>query len=275
MRGANTYLAIDIGATKTLLAVFSEDGKVLTEKKIATSSDYTQFIQELKKVIDTDLNQQQFSVCCCAVPGTIDFKNGVALAFGNEDWRDVPIKHDIEQLLPESKVLLHNDAKLAALSEATLLGGNYSKVLYLTISTGVGGGVIRNGKIDPDFENFEPGQMVFEFNGQRQLWEDFASGRALKARYGKLASEIEDPAVWQEYTKSLTNGFENIVAIIKPDVIVIGGGVGAHFEKFKKFLDEELSKINNPLVPIPPIIKAKRPEEAVIYGCYEFIKQNV
>jgi predicted NBD/HSP70 family sugar kinase len=154
------------------------------------------------------------------------------------------------------------------------LANQYKKVLYLTMCTGIGGGIVKNGKIDPDFENFEPGQMVFEEDGQNLTWEHFASGRALKSRYGKLASEITDPVIWQEYAHNLANGFENLAAIVKPDVIVIGGGVGAHLEKFESFLNEDLKKINNPLVPIPPILKAKRPEEAVIYGCYEFIKQN-
>jgi predicted NBD/HSP70 family sugar kinase len=269
------YLAIDVGGTKTLLAVFSETGEVIKQHKIYTDRDYAKFLESVAKVAQDELKGYQFTDCCIAVPGTIDFKNGVALAFGNEDWRNVPILQDMKDLLSAPKLLIHNDAKLAALSEAALLDGQYDKVLYLTISTGIGGGVIRNGKIDPDFENFEPGQMVFEHDGQTIPWEDFASGRALKDRYGKLASEINEPQIWQEYTRNLTNGFENLTATIKPDVIVVGGGVGAHLEKFQNFLEEDLSKINNPLVPIPPIFKAKRPEEAVIYGCYELIKQNI
>jgi glucokinase len=267
------YLAIDIGGSKTLTALFSEDGNLVASKKIPTDPNYNQFLENLTGLINSNYKDHQITHCCCAVPGTIDFANGIALAFGNEDWHNIPIKRDVQQILPNAKVLIHNDAKLAALSEAVLFGNQYQKILYLTISTGIGGGVILNGKIDADFENFEPGQMVFEDNGKSQQWEHIASGRALKARYGKLASEISDPQTWQEYAKSLTDGFENLIAVIKPNLIIVGGGVGAHFEKFKGFLEEELKKINNPLVPVPLIVQAKRPEEAVIYGCYEFIKQ--
>jgi predicted NBD/HSP70 family sugar kinase len=267
-------LAIDVGGTKTLLAVFSEAGEIIAKQKIATNPDYSKFLQDIKQVLTINFKDCQLSNCCCAVPGTIDFNNGIALAFGNEDWRNIPIQKDLQNILPGLKVLIHNDAKLAALSEAMLLGEEYSKVLYLTISTGIGGGVIQSGKIDPDFENFEPGQMVFEYDGKTKLWEDFASGRALHAKYGMLASEINDPKIWRDYAHSLTNGFENLIATIRPDVIVVGGGVGAHLESFNEDLVEELNKFNNPLVPIPPILKAQRPEEAVIYGCYEFIKQH-
>jgi predicted NBD/HSP70 family sugar kinase len=268
------YLGIDVGATKTLFAVFEADGEMVCEKKIKTDPDYGQF----KADIAEELNQlEQFKVthCCCAVPGTIDFKTGTALAFGNEDWRDIPIKSDLEAMAKDVRVLVHNDAKLAGLSEAIPFKGEYKKVLYLTISTGIGGGVIIDGAIDADFANFEPGQMVFEHDGKSQQWEDIASGRALKNRYGKMAGEIEDPQIWKEYVKTLAAGFENLLATIQPDAVIIGGGVGAHFEKFKPYLETELKKINNPLVPIPPLLKAQRPEEAVIYGCYDYIKQNI
>jgi mannose-6-phosphate isomerase len=269
------YLAIDVGGTKTLLAVFSKDGEIIKKLKIPTDHNYSNFLENIKKFTQTELKDYEFSHCCVAIPGTIDFKNGIAVAFGSENWRDIHIVQDMQTLFPSCKILIHNDAKLAGLSEAILLSGQYAKVLYLTVSTGIGGGVIHNSKIDPDFENFEPGQMVFEKDGKTMQWEDFASGRALKARYGKLASEISDPQIWSEYAHNLTNGIENLIATIKPDVIVVGGGVGAHLDKFKSFLDEDLKKINNPLVPVPPILMAKRPEEAVIYGCYELIKQNI
>jgi predicted NBD/HSP70 family sugar kinase len=268
------YLAIDVGGTKTLMAVFSEAGEILAQHKIATDHSYPNFLDSIKQIAVNELKNYQITHCCCAAPGTIDFEKGVALAFGNEDWRNVPIREDIQSLFPNSKVLIHNDAKLAALSEAILLANQYNKVLYLTMSTGIGGGVVNQGKIDPDFENFEPGQMVFEKDGKNLVWEDFASGRALKEQYGKLASEITDPDIWRTYAHSLANGFENLIATVKPDVIIVGGGVGSHLDKFKDDLDEELKKFNNPLVPIPPILKAKRPEEAVIYGCYELIKQH-
>jgi predicted NBD/HSP70 family sugar kinase len=268
-------LAIDVGGTKTLTALFSENGDIVAKNKIPTDKEYAKFLNDLKELIDTNYKEHAIQYCCCAVPGTIDFEHGVALALGNEIWRDVPISSDISNLLPGTPVLIHNDAKLAGLSEAALVGGEYKKVLYLTISTGIGGGVISNGKIDADFENFEPGQMVFETDGQSQQWEHFASGRALKAHYGKQASEIDDPEIWREYAKVLTAGFENLLATVRPDVVIVGGGVGAHFEKFQAYLEENLNSINNPLVPTVPILKAKRPEEAVIYGCYEFIKQHL
>ena len=272
--GNEAYLAIDVGATKTLLAVFDANGEMVCEEKIKTDPDYSKLKAEMAWKISDLSKRFNFSHCAIAMPGTVDLQTGLVLAFGNESWRNVPVQNDLQAMLPSAKILFHNDAKLAGLSEAILLHKKYKKVLYLTISTGIGGAVITDDVIDKDFENLEPGQMVFEHEGENQQWEDFASGRALKARYGKQASEIEDPAVWREYAKSLAPGFENLLATVQPDAVVVGGGVGAHFEKFQAYLEEELKKINNPLVPTPPLLKAQRPEEAVIYGCYDYIRQS-
>jgi predicted NBD/HSP70 family sugar kinase len=269
------YLGIDVGGTKTLFAVFEPGGAMVCEKKIKTDHDYEQFKKNVASEIAGLLKQFKISHLCCAVPGWIDFDKGVAVGFGNLPWLNVPVAKELRTMAPGVKILLHNDAKLAGLSESILLHKKYKKVLYITISTGIGGGVIIDDVIDKDLANFEPGQMVFEQADKTEKWEAFASGAALHERYGKLASEIDDPAVWKDYTKTLVPGFEDLLATIQPDVVIIGGGVGAHFEKFKSFLEAELRQINNPLVPTPPLLKAQRPEEAVIYGCYEYIKQNL
>jgi len=268
------YLAIDVGGTKTLFAVFTSGGELVCQSKVKTAETYDQFKADLGDNIK-QLDKFSFSHACCAIPGRIDFASGVGQDFGNLPWQDVPIRSDLETILPGVKILLHNDAKLAGLSETLLLKGQYKKVLYLTISTGIGGAVITNEVIDPDFTNFEPGQMVFEHNGKMLQWEDIASGRTFMVRYGGPAAEIDDPAIWQEYVKLLTAGLEDVLANVQPDAVIIGGGVGAHFEKFKSYLESELANINNPMVPTPPLLKAQRPEEAVIYGCYDYIKQNL
>jgi predicted NBD/HSP70 family sugar kinase len=272
--GDERYLAIDVGGTKTLFAVFDSQGEMVCECKIPTNPDYEQFKLELAAELKKLSAEFKISHCCCAAPGWIDFENYVVLGFGNLGWTNIHIKDDLQELLPMAKILVHNDAKLAGLSESILLHKKYNKVLYITISTGIGGGVIINDVIDPELPNFEPGQLLFEHDGKSMQWEDFASGKALKSKYGKMASEIDDENIWKEYVGLLVPGFEDLLATIQPDVVVVGGGVGAHFEKFQPFLEEALKKINNPLVPVPHLLKAQRPEEAVIYGCYEYIVQN-
>jgi glucokinase len=269
------YLAIDVGGSKTLLAVFSEDGEVVLKHKIATNPDYAGFLTDIKNALTNELQNPQITYCCCAIPGAVDRKQGLGIRFGNLDWQNVPLQKDLSNILPGIPVLLEHDAALGGLHEALILQDEYKKVLYVAPGTGIAAVLIINGKIDPDMADNEAGHMVISTdNGQPKTWEDLASGRVLKARYGQLASEIEDPAVWSSFSAGFALGLQVLISILQPEVIVVGGGVGAHLDKFKTPLETELNKLQNKMVPIPPIIQSKQPEEAVIYGCYDFIKQH-
>lgn len=268
------FLAIDVGATKTLLAIFSDDGKVLRQKKIATDHKYDKFLEDLKRELAADnFMIQQITAACCAIPGKVDRQKGAGISFGNLPWRNVPVADDLEKIVGRMPVYVENDANLAGLYEAHV-NNNYDKVLYLTISTGIGDGIIVSGKIDAELADSEPGQMVLEHEGKLQKWEDFASGRAFRQQYGQKVAETDNPFIWKKYSQGLAKGIGELSATLQPDVIIVGGGVGAHLEKFIEPLKEELKKYSNDMVPIPPIIKADKAEEAVIYGCYEFIRQQ-
>lgn len=269
------YLAIDVGATKTLLAVFSRDGKVTCEHKFATDHSYSKFKKDLQATISSEeLKNFSISAACCAIPGKVDRAKGLGVAFGNLEWHNVPILADLEKILPHVPVLIENDANLAGLYEAHV-HKKYKKVLYVTLSTGIGGGIITNGELDEDFADAEIGHMVLERDGQLKKWEDFASGQALVERFEQTAEQLNNPFAWKKYARDVARGLDALLATLQPDVIIIGGSVGAHLEKFQQLLEAELKKFANDMVEIPPIIKATKAEEAVIYGCYEFIRQRI
>ena len=268
------YLAIDVGATKTLLAVFSEDGKILHEQKIPTSQKYDQFLGTVRHALkQIEFKKLKITASCCALPGKVDRSAGIGISFGNLPWQKVPIQADIGKLVGV-RVFIENDAKLAGLFEA-YAHKEYKKVLYLTFSTGIGSGFIIDGKIDETYADAEAGFMVIEHEGKLKAWEDFASGQALVERFGKKAAELDNPFAWKTYAKDVARGLDVLLAVLQPDAVIIGGSVGAHLEKFAEPLQEELKKFSNNMVPIPPIIKADKPEEAVIYGCYEFTRQKL
>lgn len=79
--------------------------------------------------------------------------------------------------------------------------------------------------------------------------------------------------VWKTYSHSLAEGLLQLIAITEPEVIVIGGSVGVYFDRFTEALAKELDKHALPLVSLPELREAQRPEEAVIYGCYDLAKQ--
>lgn len=266
--------AVDIGGTKTLVAVFDDKRQIIEQVKFPTPQDYEEFVAELTKTV-ASLTTKDFQRIVTAIPGRIDRKHGVALAFGNLPWTNLPIQADLEKIC-KAPVLLENDAKLAALAEAIALQPPVHKTLYLTISTGIGAGLIIDGKIPPEFEDMEAGQMLLEYQGQLRDWEDFASGRAFQAKFGTRVSDTPDEKTeaWYWLARNIAVGLVTLIATLTPDVIIIGGGAGAHLEKYQARLEEELHIYENPMFSIPPIVRAQHPEEAVLYGCYELAKQH-
>lgn len=269
------YLAIDIGGTKTLVALFSTSGRLLESARFETPAGYEDFLSELAKTYSSlQHDTKKITSCITGAPGKIDRQNGIVIAFGNLAWENVPLAADIKKICGGISVKLENDANLAALSEAHLISHAYKKILYVTVSTGIGGGIVVDGVIDPGYADTEFGHMIFEHEGKLQRWEEFASGKAIYEKYGKKVSEINDEETWYLVSRNIALGLTNVVVNLTPDVVIIGGGVGAHFEKFADRLHEEMMLYGSKLVSVPPLRKAIRAEEAVIYGCYELAHQN-
>lgn len=266
------YLAIDIGGTKTLCALFDNNGSIMRTKKFATSQRYESFLGDLaKNLISLDFKGSRH--CAIGAPGVIDRKHDLLSAMGNLDWTEISLRKDIESIvkIPTS---IENDAKIAGFYEALQLNGDHKKVLYITISTGIGIGLTTNGKIDLAVSDAGGKGMFFEHKSMLQPWENYASGKAIYEEFGMKASDIVDPTTWKEISSRFVEGFIELITLTSPDIICVGGGVGAHFEKFEKELKNQLNAYESDFVHIPPIVKAKNAEEAVIYGCFEYAKQQ-
>lgn len=270
-------ITVDVGGTKTLVASFSPEGQKLDSSKFPTPKNYDEFIEKLNDSIG-EIYSSMVTCIAIAMPALIDRSNGVALVFGNLDWENAAIKEELQKTY-NVPVLVDNDANIAGLSEAHLLNKEqYRTVVYITVSTGIGTGIIVDHKIDQNFADNEGGAMHFLHDGNLMKWEHFASGKAIVATYDKLASEIHDAKIWKKISANLAVGIANIIALLQPDAIVIGGGVGTHFDNFEKPLKKQLQTIikNSRTIKseLPLIQKAQNPEEAVIYGCYLLAQQE-
>lgn len=265
------YLAVDIGGTKTLVADMSKSGEIIKSSKFPTPKEYAVFLKELKQHINELGHEFEFGVV--AAPGKIDREHGRVIVFGNIAWKNVPLETDIRHMV-HCPIVIENDTKLAGLSESINIINEFKKSLYVTISTGISNALTINGVLDPDLIDSESGHMLLEHNGKLQTWESFASGKAIVKKYGKRASDINNQSDWKAISRNIALGLIDLIAVIQPEVIIIGGGVGSHFKKFEKPLKEQLKKFETPLAPIPEIRGAIHPEEAVVYGCYHLAKQH-
>jgi len=221
------FLLIDIGGTNTRLAV-SRDGATFAKPTIVpTPSDFDAAIAQIATLARELAGPANIKSAAVGVPGPLDQAKTMILNAPNlSGWHNKPLKHKLEQKLGVS-VSVENDAGLAGLGEATLGAGvGYPIVAYLTISTGVGGARIVNKKIDLNAIGFEPGhQIIMLEQDQASSLENCVSGASLKNRYGQPAEQIKDPAVWDQVTKLLALGLNNVTVHWSPHCIVLGGSV--------------------------------------------------
>ena len=259
-------VAVDTGGTKTLIAGYSEDGKIVKEFKFPTPANKSEYISLLITHLKAHFDSDQVDAIAIAMPGIV--KNGVALRFGNLGWKNFNIVDELKGVLNNAPIFVENDANLAGLAETRLRSPMPMSSLYVTVSTGIGSGIIINGNINPALRNSEAGHAMVEYDGVVREWESFASGKAIFNAYGKYARDIKSKRVWRKIADRISRGFLAMIPIIQPDVIIIGGSIGTHFNQYADDLRGLLKERLPAFVDLPKIVKAKYPEKAVIYGCY-------
>lgn len=267
------YLGIDIGGTKTLVATLSDNGEITDSRRFPSNHDYEQFLRDLGENLG-QLKLEDGYGACAGVSGLLDRAAGTVHALGNLPWRDKPIRDDISRLIGGRPLIIENDARLAGLSEAQLVKDRHQDVLFLTVSTGIGGAFIQEGRIAKALQDTEMGKMPLWHDGGYTHWEEFAGGRGVVKQFNKRADEITDPAQWRKIGENLAHGIGAVCSVLQPEIIILGGSVGKHADSFSPVIMEFLKRNLHPVVRQPhAIIPAQRPDEAVIYGCYDLAKQ--
>ncbi len=260
-------IAIDTGGTKTLIAGFDEVGNKQIIAKFPTPRDTHEYLEAVATHIREYIQVDAITALSVAMPGPIRDKK--VLRTPNIGWSDFDVASDLGAYFPGVPVFLQNDAALAGLAEAREFNPAGLSV-YVTLSTGAGGGISYDGKLFPEFERFEVGSMRVEYNGELQRWEDIASGKRFYERHGQYGSDVDDPAIWQDYAERVAVGLQILISLLEPDHLIIGGSMGTHFAKYSAQLQALLDNRIAKHTAVTKLSQATHPEEAVVYGCYYY-----
>lgn len=271
------FLGIDIGGTKTLLALFSSRGLCLKKLKFPTASSPSLFLSTLQNNLDTILppeKRTRLESVTVAVPGTIKIEQkNFLISCENLNWHNIDIYTSIKKLF-SCKIFFINDANSATLYEASRLK-TQDKIIYLTFSTGIGGGIFKNNYLSDSSDNFEPGHKKYLFQNRSLEWEDIASAQTLSKLYNsplsnlKLTAKIKDDIV-----SRISLGIIDIIKAESPQIVIIGGPLALIYHDLKKPLLSLLQSSPEIHPPLPRIIPAHRPTESAIYGTYLYSKQH-
>ncbi len=263
-------VGVDLGGTKILSGVFTTSLKCVGRSKMSTKAErgpeavierIAHCVQEA--VDECDLSIKQVRGVGIGSPGAIDPENGKVLFAGNLGWKDVSLKKALEAHL-QVPVFLQNDCNVCTLGVHEVeLEGKPRNMIGVFLGTGIGGGLILEGKLFTGFNRTagEVGHMLLEVNGpkctcgNRGCWEALASRSALFRQVqqavkegqktvltGMLGDDLKDlrsgdlrkaikqgdkfvEHIVEEAAKYSGIAVANLINILNPEVVVIGGGL--------------------------------------------------
>jgi predicted NBD/HSP70 family sugar kinase len=263
------YILIDIGGTKTRVALTEHREAFLEPVVFPTPQDFESWMEMLIETTTTMLAGKKVHGVVAGIPGTITNNGTIEITPNLPEWKDVKIKQRLEERF-SCAVLLENDAALVGLGEALFgAGKNHPIVAYLTISTGVGGVRIVDGKIDRNMYGFEIGHSIIDAHEQRDV-ESLISGGALEKRFGKPSHEVHDVHLWEKINHYAGIFGANTTMYWSPSILVYGGPVmnDLHIE----IIEKEARQFLHMYKEVPLFVRATLKDFGGIYGALALSK---
>jgi len=278
--GEEIYIGLDIGGTKIMAGCATRDGEILRKVKVASPFSLEKglrLINELTQELSEGYDLKGIGV---AIGGPIDTEKGTVSPLHQTTWRNVPLKQMLEKRW-KCPCYFEVDTNVAAIGEYYWGNYNSAKFLYITLSTGMGGGFLVDGKIYKGIGGVHPEIAHQSINyrcanprivscecGVSDCLESLVSGNGILRVYGKPAEKLGEDE-WDEVAWNLGQGIRNIVTILAPEVIVFGGGVATHGgEEFLKKVASSASQ-SLKLVPLPKLrISLLGYDTALSGACY-------
>jgi len=242
-------IGIDLGGTKTEGVLVDEQFQVIERKRVPTNQNngYESILNIIKDLISDlkEKNNEKTSIGVCT-PGALSKESGLIKNSNTQCLIGKDLKNDLEKIL-EQEISIENDANCFALAEARLgAAKNHDTVFGVIMGTGVGGGLVINGKIHTGRTNIagEWGHHCIKPNGnecycgRKGCVETYISGPALEKKWNQLTnqnasvpniiknSQENAYKTWKnEFLENFGLSLANVIDIIDPDAIVLGGGL--------------------------------------------------
>lgn len=264
-------IGVDLGGTNIAVGIVNENNEIIRKGSVETKAfrDADEIVKDIATLCEKLCKEEGVSIDSIesvgiATPGTALRDTGVVAYANNLPFLNYPIADKLKSFLPVDKVIIANDADSAALGEAVAgAGKGHNDFIMVTLGTGVGGGIIVNGKLysGSNFAGGELGHMVIEHNGvqcscgRKGCWEAYSSATAIIRMTKEKMNECKDSKMWDyvdgdinkvngrtafdcmrngdkaatevvdTYISYLTTGTANILNIFQPSVMAFGGGI--------------------------------------------------
>ena len=280
-------LGVDLGGTKIEAILLDENFVVIERKRIPTpKNDYDKILDSISSlVLDLSKNTSDFTLGICT-PGAISKQTGLIKNSNTQCLVGRSLKEDLENKL-KKRISMENDANCFALAEATLgVALDFDLVFGVIIGTGVGGGIVIDKKLHSGRTNIggEWGHHTLHRNGnscycgKTGCVETYISGPSLENQWTMLTgksqplpeilSNIDNEIGKKWKTNFLENfgyGLANVIDILDPDVIVLGGGLSNIDFLYTEGKESVYSKVFSDSIDTP-ILQNKLGDSAGVFG---------
>jgi glucokinase len=280
---ANT-LAVDIGGTKFAVALFEGD-KMIRRESRPTDREGARgwMLQQVVAIAREWKREASFERCGIGFGGPVDFADQrVAFSTHIGGWNDFKLTAFLADALGVPAIM-DNDANAGALGEAVYgAGRGHDSLFYMTLSTGIGGGIYAGGKIWRGADGWagEIGHVSIRPDGPeclckaRGCFERLCCGLWLERDHGKPAKELlRDPSFVARYVVDLALGLKACIMLLNPSRIVIGGGISnagdSLFGPLRAELDRQITDWSGARVDVVP---AALGNDSVLYGALALAK---
>jgi len=271
-------LAVDVGGTKFGLALFDGDRLARRETHPTNREGARDWMLDQVVAIAREWKREfPFTRCGIGFGGPVDFaRQRVAFSTHVGGWNDFHLTEFLSKAL-DVPAIMDNDANAGAMGEAVYgAGRGHSPLFYMTLSTGIGGGIYHDGKIWRGADGWagEIGHLSIRPDGPeclckaRGCFERMCCGLWLERDYGKTAKELlRDPSFVARYVVDLALGLKACIMLLNPSRIVIGGGISnageALFGPLRAELDRQITDWSGARIDVVP---AALGDDSVLYG---------
>jgi len=282
-------IGIDLGGTKIEGILLDDKLNVIERKRIPTQQEkgYKSIVNSIASLVNElktkAIDNVTIGLC---TPGAISKKTGLIKNSNTQCLIGMPLQEDLKQIL-QQEISIENDANCFAIAEAILgAAKSYNVVFGVIMGTGVGGGIVFNKKIHKGrtYIAGEWGHHTLRINGNKCYCgklgcvETYISGPALETRWTKLTGKTEslqsiiqnldnkEGQQWKnEFLENFGIGLANVIDILDPDVIVLGGGISNISFLYDEGLDSVYNKVFSDLIDTP-ILKNQLGDSAGVFG---------
>jgi glucokinase len=278
-------LAIDIGGTKFTLAAF-DNGRMVRRESRATDAagGRAWMLDQIAEIVRLWRAELSFERCGIGFGGPVDFAaQRVVLSTHVSGWRDFDLCGFVREL-SGGPAIMDNDANVGALGEALYgAGRGCPSVFYMTLSTGIGGGIYENGRVWRGADSYagEIGHLTIRPDGPeclcgaRGCFERMCCGLWLQKDYGRSAQDLmKNDDFVSKYVIDLALGLKAAIMLFNPHRIVIGGGIAKAGDRLFVPLRTELRRqVTSWSAARIDCLPAELRDDSVLYGALALAQQ--